>query len=103
MPADLRAFRVALHERLDKLLPPDAGKDACARSDRLEPLGYGIGFLDQPAPFVVVVEPEVARGALRNDAVHPDLMELEPLHLVEYRALLVHAEEIGAVDEPVGC
>jgi hypothetical protein len=30
-------------------------------------------------------------------------MEVEALQLVEYRALLVDAEELGAVDETVGC
>jgi hypothetical protein len=73
------------------------------RAHGLDPVGDGIGFLDQPAPLVVVVEPEVARGALCDDAVHADLMEVEALQLVEYRALLVDAEELGAVDETVGC
>jgi len=35
--------------------------------------------------------------------VHPDLLEVEPLQLVEDRALLFDAEQVGAVDEPVGC
>jgi hypothetical protein len=34
--------------------------------------------------------------------VHPDLVEVEPLELVEERPLLVLVEQLGPVDEPFG-
>jgi hypothetical protein len=35
--------------------------------------------------------------------VHADLLEIQPLDLVEQPALLLRCEELGAIDEPFRC
>ena len=101
MPPDLRAGRVALDEDLRELVGLDLGELRRPLADGNEPLGDRLRLLEGGAALVVVVDAEVPRGALRDDAVHPDLVEVEPLELVEQRLLLVLAEQLRLVDEPV--
>jgi hypothetical protein len=37
-----------------------------------------------------------------HDAVHPDVVELEPANLIHQAALLVQRQEVGAVEETFG-
>src|SRR4051812_15565413 len=102
VPADLGAFRVALHERLDERL----------RIELREP-GRGLAYAQEPArqrlrrrdglpALVVVVDAEVPRRPPRDDAVHPDLVELEPLDLREHVVLGPLVEQVGPVHEALG-
>ena len=71
------------------------------RAHREQPVGNRLRIVDRRAPLVVVVEPEVLGGSPCGDPVHADLVELEPLELVEQRALLVRGKDIRLVDETV--
>ena len=100
VPADGRAWRVALHKRLDEFLAVETGERRAAVAVRNEPGRDGIRPGNWEAAGVVVEEAVAHRCPARDDAFHHDLLEVEFLEAREQLALLRRRQEIRSVDEP---
>jgi hypothetical protein len=98
VPADRRAGRVALNERLDELARRESGECASSLAGLVEPRRDWLAGLGR-ARLVVVAETEMARGPSRRLPVQNDGVVAERRKTFEQRLFLGRGQNFRPVDE----